>query len=84
MTRLLDCLAWIALGSLLIIAIGLLPPARDDSDPPNGRSGMTPLVDAKTGCEYLIRGGLIGATITPRMGADGKQVCRPTPAGSSH
>ena len=49
---------------------------RDDSDPPNGASGMGVHTDALTGCQYLsrYRGG-----ITPRMGADGKQICGSKP-----
>ena len=45
---------------------------RDNSDPIGGRSNMSVLTDALTGCQYLAtqRGG-----ITPRMGADNKQVC---------
>lgn len=51
---------------------------RDDSDPAGGRSEMRPLRDALTGCEYLvIRGGQGHSGITPRMRADGTQVCRP-------
>lgn len=45
--------------------------ARDDSDSLDERSGMTPLIDAKTGCEYLGYGG----GITPRMDNTGHQVC---------
>lgn len=32
------------------------------------------VTDPKTGCAYLTFG---ANTITPRMGADGKQICRP-------
>lgn len=47
---------------------------RDDSDSPTGgRSRFTPSADHLTGCQYLTFG-LSG--ITPRMGADGKQICR--------
>lgn len=47
----------------------------DDTDRVFGlSSGLRPRTDALTGCEYLeVRGG----GITPRMGADGRQVCRP-------
>jgi hypothetical protein len=56
-----------------VMVIGLMQPGRDDSDTVNRRSGMDVHRDALTGCEYLSRqfGGLV-----PRMGADGKQVCR--------
>ena len=45
---------------------------RDDTDPNGGRSNLLVLTDAKTGCQYLTsnRGG-----ITPRLDADGKQIC---------
>jgi hypothetical protein len=51
---------------------------RDDSDPPNGRSGMWVLIDARTGCHYLGWDGAYnrGAAITPRMDNNGKQVCK--------
>lgn len=37
------------------------------------RSGMRLFVDHGTGCQYL--GTMLGS-LTPRMGADGRQVCR--------
>ncbi len=41
----------------------------DDSDGPNGRSGMTVLRDYKTGREYLAVAGIWGMIgITPRLG----------------
>jgi hypothetical protein len=51
---------------------------RDDSDPPGGRSGFTPRTDALTGCQYLVTPGLfgMGASITPRLDAAGKPICR--------
>lgn len=51
---------------------------RDDSDPPNGRSGMWVLIDSRTGCQYLGWDGAYnrGAAITPRMDNNGKQVCK--------
>lgn len=62
-----------------IIALALLSGcgARDDSDPPNGRSGFDVFTDAKTGCQYIgwPRSMWGGAAITPRLGADGKQIC---------
>lgn len=42
----------------------------DDTDPPDGRSGMNLHTDAMTGCQYLSRGSL-----TPRLDADGKHIC---------
>lgn len=46
----------------------------DDTDTAFGKSsGMAPRRDALTGCEYLeTRGG----GLTPRLGADGRQICR--------
>lgn len=66
-----------ALGALvayilvsLICALFILPD-RDDTDPPNKRSGLKLLIDHKTGCHYLVhKGGL-----TPRLDSDGKQIC---------
>ena len=48
-------------------------PPRDDSDPIDGRSNMSVLTDALTGCQYLTtqRGG-----ITPRWTRDREQVCK--------
>jgi hypothetical protein len=61
----------------LVIADGagwmgwLLP--YDDSDPRPERSGLVIKRDALTGCEYLVRP---FSGMSPRMGADGKQICR--------
>jgi hypothetical protein len=44
---------------------------RDDSDGPNEYSHMDVYTDHLTGCQYLSHWSL-----TPRMGADGKQICR--------
>lgn len=52
--------------------------SRDDSDPEGGRSGFHVFTDALTGCQYIGWPSMVwgGAAITPRMGADGKQVCK--------
>ncbi len=52
--------------------------ARDDSDPPRGHSGLVVLTDSLTGCQYLALEDPwhTGVALTPRMGADGRQVCR--------
>ena len=61
-----------------IVALGMVPLAivgcaKDDTDPPNGRSGMDLFTDAATGCQYLGFGvGTNGKAITPRIAADGK------------
>lgn len=56
----------------LTLLFGAITP-RDDSDATNGdRSGVEVRRDALTGCEYLeSRHG-----VTPRLRADGHQVCR--------
>jgi hypothetical protein len=48
--------------------------AHDDTDPPDGRSGLALYRDALTGCEYV--GHPWPGGITPRLRADGSQVCR--------
>jgi hypothetical protein len=65
----------LCIGALyLYLAISLVGIAkRDDSDHTDGtRSGMTPKTDYKTGCQYLQSP--FGFSITPRMGANGKQL----------
>ena len=61
-------LAWLVLWLWVWLAVP--DPARDDSDPPGGRSGMMVLTDNLTGCQYLYR-----SSITPRMDSNGKQIC---------
>ena len=56
-------------AATLLTACGMLD--RDSSDPPSGRSGMVIHVDELTQCHYLRR----NSVLTPRMGADGKQLC---------
>lgn len=46
---------------------------RDDTDPPNGRSGMHLYRDHATGCEYV--GGKNGG-ITPRIDNQGHHMCQ--------
>jgi len=60
----------------LILALSLyqatLPyEPKDDSDGPTENSHMDVYTDHLTGCQYLSNWSL-----TPRMGADGKQICR--------
>lgn len=43
---------------------------KDDSDAPNEFSNMDVRTDALTGCQYLA-----ASSLTPRMGADGRQIC---------
>ena len=47
----------------------------DDTDQANQRSGMALHVDALTGCQYL----RYSSGLTPRMGRDGKQICKDKP-----
>lgn len=64
---------------IAICLIGRCSP-KDDTDPPDGRSGLGLRVDHRTGCHYLTTVHLFGETsITPRMDGDGKQVCEDRP-----
>lgn len=46
---------------------------KDNSDPPEGRSGLGVHTDHLTGCQYLSK----GSSLTPRLDAKGYQVgCR--------
>lgn len=74
MNRAAIALLWLVSFWLAYWAGDMLIP-RDDSDPPGKRSGMVIHKDHLTGCEYLRHGGF-SSTITPRMDASGKQVCR--------
>jgi hypothetical protein len=65
---------WIGVVALLLISGHFLYP-HDDTDPPNGRSGIVPYTDHKTGCQYLKAGSIFSGSLTPRMGTDGKQIC---------
>lgn len=57
---------------LVLWAVGKTGWNKDDTDPPNGRSGLAVKVDYLTGCQYLEspRG------LTPRLNPDGDQICR--------
>jgi hypothetical protein len=44
---------------------------KDDTDPPDGRSGMVPRIDQRTGCQYLT---IPFGGITPRVDAAGRHV----------
>ena len=60
-------IAIVALFYFLINASGF---NKDDTDGEK-RSGMKPLIDARTGCQYLASNG----GITPRLDKNGKQIC---------
>lgn len=68
------------LGVLFIVFVAIGSCANnapvDDCDSPIGRCGMKPMTDHRTGCQYLATssGGL-----TPRLDADGRQICRKEP-----
>jgi len=51
--------------------MGLPYEPKDDSDGLHENSHMEVYTDHLTGCQYLYRWSL-----TPRMGADGKQICK--------
>lgn len=58
---------------MALLCAGCSVSSHNDSDMPDGRlSGMNVRTDALTGCQYLYGGN----SITPRMGRDGKQVCK--------
>lgn len=66
---------WVFAGILLIAAFlyGAFLQPTDDTDAPGERSGMRPYTDHATGCQYLAtRNG----PLTPRLGTDGRQICR--------
>lgn len=70
---------WLAQLVAMVLVINWLlnmtPLGRDDTDTGrwgDGRSGVKPITDAKTGCQYLVTS---DGGITPRLGKDGKQIC---------
>lgn len=61
-------------AAIILLALLCAGCSHDDPDATNGtRSGLTPITDHLTGCQYLYYG---VNSLTPRMGADGKQICR--------
>lgn len=68
---------WLAIAIVIAWAIGQTPLLRDDTDTGawgGGRSGMEPMTDALTGCQYLRTP---GGGITPRLDGNGRQLgCR--------
>ena len=57
----------------IILAIVYDYPPRDATDSATARSNMALRVDYGTGCQYLASA---SGALTPRMGADGRQICR--------
>jgi len=65
---------WILIALAATWVIGQLPLGRDDSDEPGWfgeRSGMSPMTDRMTGCQYLR---ISSGGITPRLDAAGRQI----------
>lgn len=61
------------LVALCLFLIYICPASpRDDTDPPEGRSGMALFIDNRTGCHYL--GNPLGG-ITPRLDGKGRHIC---------
>lgn len=57
---------------MLIKVVMLLPLFYDSTDSWPFKSGMSLMVDAQTGCEYLGDGG----ALTPRLSSEGKHICK--------
>lgn len=70
-----DLLAFLLLALVVMNIAGFM--RRDDSDASDTRrSGLTVRTDHRTGCQYLATVSVWGeSSITPRMDADGRQVC---------
>jgi len=67
---------WMIAVTVTLLIVGFIfiaTPSKDDSDPEDGRSGMSIYTDNLTGCQYLSKPGLGG--LSPRMSADGNQIC---------
>ena len=70
-------LKWFCVLYVFVVLIGKSPLSRDDTDPGSwgARSGIAPVTDAKTGCQYLHTQ---GGGITPRMTPGGHHMgCKP-------
>jgi hypothetical protein len=58
---------------LAVLLTGCARNAHDDTDPPDGMSGMDLFTDNATGCQYLGYGASSnGKALTPRIASDGK------------
>ena len=60
---------------LLVITNNSTGYETDATDPPDGKSGFGLYTDYGTGCQYLVIHWGFAPAITPRMNAEGKQVC---------
>jgi Family of unknown function (DUF6440) len=70
---LLYFLAGLGIGAILVQQS---PTPKDDSDPPDGRSGLVIYTDHLTGCQYLRAGSVFSRDLTPRLDKQGKQICK--------
>ena len=61
----------VAMFTLTIYQVTLPYEPKDDSDGPHENSHLEVYTDHLTGCQYLFR-----YSLTPRMSADGKQICK--------
>lgn len=61
----------LALAVFCFIVVDEATPTDDTDFNAAHRSGLMLFTDARTGCQYIGRSG----ALTPRMGADGKQIC---------
>lgn len=72
-------LKWALIALVVVVLVGYCTP-KDNTDPPDGRSGMGLRVDHATGCQYLTSASLVGESgITPRLRADGTHYCEARP-----
>lgn len=66
-------LTWISFNLLvLLIVFSIFSNDKNNSDPLDGRSGLTVYTDNLTGCQYL---GRTYGSLVPRMNENGEQVC---------
>lgn len=68
--KLSDAAGWALFFVIFVTLVGACTP-KDDTDPPEGRSGMSLHTDHLTGCQYLSKplGG-----ITPRVDGRGRHL----------
>lgn len=71
MNSFLNSLIAIAVLFFVVTMIGKCSP-KDDTDPPEGRSGLSLKTDNLTGCQYLTT--MTG--ITPRVDSSGRHICK--------
>lgn len=69
-----DLLKWVIVTLVALISIGVFSAIvdHDNTDPPDGRSGMQLYTDALTGCQYL---GKPAGGLTPRLDRNGQHIC---------